>query len=79
MNSQKKYCLGIMSGTSLDGVDICYARFDHNSAYNYEILKAVTYKYPDTWKLALQNAFNADEKSLINLDNPYFSLIVFIN
>jgi len=71
MNSRKKYCLGVMSGTSLDGVDICYVRFDYNSTYNFEILKSLTYKYPDTWKLTLQNAFNADEKSLINLDVEY--------
>jgi len=71
MNSQKKYCLGIMSGTSLDGVDICYATFDYNGTYNFKILKACIYKYDDTWKLTLQNAFNTDEKSLINLDIKY--------
>ncbi len=71
MNSQKKYCLGVMSGTSLDGVDICYVRFNYNDAFDFEILKSVTVKYPETWKLALQNAFNADERSLINLDIKY--------
>jgi len=71
MNGQKKYCLGVMSGTSLDGVDICYVRFNYNDAFDFEILKAITYKYPDTWKLSLQNAFTTDKKSLKSLDIEY--------
>lgn len=71
MNNKLWYCIGIMSGTSLDGVDICYVKFNYNDTYGFEILKAITYKYPDTWKLALQNAFTADEESLINLDIEY--------
>ncbi len=71
MNNKSWHCIGVMSGTSLDGVDLCYVRFDYNSSYNFEILKAITYKYTDTWKLTLQNAFTTDEKSLINLDIEY--------
>jgi anhydro-N-acetylmuramic acid kinase len=75
MNNKIWYCIGVMSGTSLDGVDICYIRFNYNDAYDFEILKAITYKYSDTWKLALQNAFTADEKSLKIFDIEYGSYL----
>ncbi|MCF6349149.1 MAG: anhydro-N-acetylmuramic acid kinase [Flavobacteriaceae bacterium] len=52
-------------------MSICYVKFDYNDTYDFEILKAITYKYPDTWKSSLQNAFTADEKSLKSLDIEY--------
>jgi len=71
MDIKTQYCIGVMSGTSLDGVDICYARFDYTNTYSFEILNTITIKYPEMWKLALQNAFTIDEKSLKNLDIKY--------
>ncbi len=71
MNNKTCYCVGVMSGTSLDGVDICYVRFDFEDTYDFEILQAITYKYPETWKLILQNAFSSDKKKLIELDVEY--------
>lgn len=39
--------IGLMSGTSLDGLDIVYARFTHHkNQWTYEILAAETYAYP---------------------------------
>jgi len=71
MSNKIWHCIGVMSGTSLDGVDICYTRFGHDDTYSCEILNALTVKYPETWKLTLQNAFTSDEESLKNLDIKY--------
>ena len=71
MNRKTYYCIGVMSGTSLDGIDICYARFDYKSSYSFNILKATTYKYSDSWKLKLRTAFTRDENYLNNLDIEY--------
>jgi len=71
MNLKTCYCIGVMSGTSLDGIDLCYARFDYNKKYSFKILKATTYKYSDSWKLKLRTAFTKDKNYLNNLDIEY--------
>ena len=38
--------VGLMSGTSLDGVDLCCARFDTSNLEDFEILAAETRPYP---------------------------------
>jgi len=50
-NPSKQYAIGLMSGTSLDGLDICYCSFEYEKeVYNYEILKVKTIKYNQNWK-----------------------------
>ena len=71
MNPKTYYCIGVMSGTSLDGIDICYTRFDYNKEYSFKILKATTYKYSDSWKLKLRTAFTKDENYLNDIDIEY--------
>jgi anhydro-N-acetylmuramic acid kinase len=40
------YSLGLMSGSSLDGLDICYSRIDvENNHYSFEIIAAETIEY----------------------------------
>jgi anhydro-N-acetylmuramic acid kinase len=48
--------LGLMSGTSLDGLDLCCVRFadNHNA---FQILAAQTVTYSPEWKSKLENAF----------------------
>ena len=56
--------IGLMSGTSMDGLDIAYCNFtEENGKWGYEILKCTTVPYPTKWqlrlsKLVLQNAIN---------------------
>lgn len=71
MNNIPKYVIGIMSGTSLDGVDICYVKFEYTDSYRFDILKATTFKYEEGWKSKLKNAFTADTVSLEKLDIEY--------
>lgn len=78
MNSHKYfYVIGLMSGTSLDGVDFCYVRFyiDKNSQWQYDILATACYDYPDDWveKLAYAHLLNNDE--IFKLNHDYTKLI----
>lgn len=69
MQNKKTHIIGLMSGTSLDGVDIIYVSFDNE--YNFEIIHADTIPYPGTWKQDLQNAFNQSESEVNKLDLEY--------
>ncbi len=63
--------IGLMSGTSLDGLDICYVQFDFNGdKWNYNIIKAEAEDYPSDVKDKLSNAQNmsALEYALFNSD-----------
>lgn len=49
--------LGLMSGSSLDGLDIAYVEFLENGGkWSYEILHADCYTYPADWINKLKNA-----------------------
>ena len=46
-----------MSGSSLDGLDICYVRFQyHDEKFEYEILQADCIEYTDAFRERLRNA-----------------------
>ena len=40
--------IGVMSGTSLDGVDIVYVKFIQNESWSFKIINSKTYKYEDS-------------------------------
>ena len=60
-----------MSGTSLDGVDLVYAKISKDNDYSFEILEKTTVNYSDIWKKTLQDAFNYSEEELKDLDIEY--------
>jgi anhydro-N-acetylmuramic acid kinase len=71
MNLKKVYSIGLMSGTSLDGVDIVYVSFDKRSGYVFEIIYSDTILYSDTWKQQLKNAFSQSKDQLNSLNIEY--------
>lgn len=71
MNKKKYNIIGVMSGTSLDGVDLVYVKFDANNYQNFTILQSQTVSYSKEWKQLLQNAIFSDDKALKNLDIVY--------
>lgn len=63
--------IGLMSGTSLDGVDIAYCIFRYDERWDFEIIHAETVQYPSEWIDKLTGAFYLDSQSLSNLDVEY--------
>jgi anhydro-N-acetylmuramic acid kinase len=69
------FVIGLMSGTSLDGLDIAACKFNYNKHWNYQIIKALTIKYPDELKHELSNAFYSGDQQLTQLDDKYGNYI----
>ena len=64
----KYYVVGIMSGTSLDGIDVVWSKLCFNKTWFYEILDGKTYGYSSRWKSELQNAHKLQARDLVFLD-----------
>ncbi|HUM51430.1 MAG TPA: anhydro-N-acetylmuramic acid kinase [Chitinophagales bacterium] len=53
------HAIGLMSGSSLDGLDLCYVRFQHsNLRFEYEIIYADCIEYSNEFRERLRNAPN---------------------
>jgi anhydro-N-acetylmuramic acid kinase len=67
--------IGLMSGSSLDGLDIAFVEFVHNAGnWSYEIIAADCYEYNDAWKSRLQKAtgLNALDYQLLHADYGHY-------
>ena len=63
--------IGLMSGTSLDGLDLCYASFEYDgSKWSYKVIDACDEQYSDELKMRLATAQNmsAYEYALLNAE-----------
>jgi len=61
--------IGLMSGTSLDGLDIAYCKFTLNkNKWEYTILHAKTYPYSQQWRERLQTVENQSALDFIKTD-----------
>ncbi len=61
--------IGLMSGTSLDGLDICLAEFtESKKGWIFEITEATTIAYPQELEERLRNAMNTSAYALMKLD-----------
>lgn len=64
--------IGLMSGTSLDGLDIVYCRFSFlKKKWRYRILAARTYPYSKEWKQKLSIVENKSAQELAMLHSEY--------
>lgn len=64
--------IGLMSGSSLDGLDIALVRFRYDgNNYDFSILDADTLPYSDEWKQQLADAFHKQPNELDTLDKAY--------
>ena len=76
MNDKYIYSIGLMSGTSLDGLDIVYVKFHKNDYGDFEIIHSNTIKYSEFWEARLKNSIHLYNKfgfKKINIENntPY--------
>ncbi len=64
--------IGLMSGSSLDGLDIACVNFSHdNKRWFFQIVEAGNVPYSEEWKNKLSEAFNKNESELKDLDIEY--------
>lgn len=64
--------LGLMSGTSLDGLDLCLSQFwKSGDTWNYKIIAAETLAYIAEWKERLKNCENGSGEYLLQMHFSY--------
>lgn len=64
------YGLGLMSGTSLDGLDLCLVKFTEEKNWTFEIIKAKTLPYTEEWQEKLRFK-NLSAQALLELNHQY--------
>lgn len=67
------HVIGVMSGTSLDGIDLAelYFHLMENGTWSFEISAVDTVPYPANWKMILQDAFHFSEEKIEQLNIEY--------
>ena len=63
--------IGVMSGTSLDGVDLVYAKFELNDNWHFEIIHAETVSYSEKWLNTLKGLVSCSLEELKRIDIDY--------
>ncbi|MHA6281504.1 anhydro-N-acetylmuramic acid kinase [Salinimicrobium sp. CAU 1759] len=63
--------VGVMSGTSLDGIDLAYVHFTFSEGWTYKMLAAETVPYSKSWEKMLSEAVAYDDQRLKQLDIDY--------
>ena len=67
--------LGVMSGTSIDGLDLAICSFNKTKEWNFKIEKCKTVKYTKNWKYILGNLHNSTIQNILKHDIIYAKLI----
>lgn len=68
---QNYYAVGIMSGTSLDGLDLIFSKYTYTNQWTFEIIKADTIPYDKSWKEQLKNAESLSGLALTKLHKEF--------
>ena len=63
--------IGVMSGTSLDGVDLVYVTLTYSDKWDFKIRFSETIPYSDYWFNLLSSAVNSSKQELLDLNESY--------
>jgi anhydro-N-acetylmuramic acid kinase len=63
--------IGLMSGTSLDGLDIACVQFSYENCWQYKVICSEAIPYDEPWTNDLKNALNLSGLELKKLDLKY--------
>jgi anhydro-N-acetylmuramic acid kinase len=76
MKKETYTVVGVMSGTSLDGIDLAHLVFSiQNDLWSFEILESETISYSEDWIRQLKNAVTFSTEELVELNNNYTQLL----
>ena len=79
MFKEKYTIIGVMSGTSLDGVDLAHIVFTvKNNKWDFQILESETVSYSIDWLNKLKIAVGFSEVALVKLNQDYTQLLAGI-
>lgn len=67
--------VGIMSGTSLDGLDLAYCEFDAMTPEKFKIIAAETTSYPEEWQQILRDCETCSGANLAEFNIGYSSYV----
>jgi anhydro-N-acetylmuramic acid kinase len=69
MKTERTTAIGIMSGTSLDGLDLCYAEFSFDETWSFKIIATDCIRYNKEWSSKLRNAhtFSSERLHILNV------------
>jgi anhydro-N-acetylmuramic acid kinase len=76
MTKENYNVVGVMSGTSLDGIDLAHINFETAAGkWTFEILESETIAYPDDWVATLKEAVSYSKPELDIVDAKYTKLL----
>ncbi len=75
MSRNATYVIGLMSGTSLDGIDLVYVSFHNDNYKQFEIISSKTFPYSQIWKEKLQYAISQKGQDISILNDAYGVLL----
>tara|TARA_B100000900_G_scaffold414066_1_gene439653 strand:+ start:1932 stop:2987 length:1056 start_codon:yes stop_codon:yes gene_type:complete len=70
-NEEKYHVIGLMSGTSLDGVDIAYVEFKFNQKWKFELGVCEMIPYTEEWRNLLYNLHKQSDKKIQKINIKY--------
>ena len=71
MIKHKYKIIGVMSGTSLDGIDLVYTSFIFDTKWHFEIIFGDTVSYDSSWLQKLKDLVLFSETELKQIDIDY--------
>ncbi|MBF6609243.1 MAG: anhydro-N-acetylmuramic acid kinase [Flavobacterium sp.] len=79
MRKQTYNVIGVMSGTSLDGIDLAEIKLIFSDGkWTFEISQTETVAYEDSWLEILRSASSLDQNPLAELDTDYTTLLASV-
>lgn len=71
MTKSEYNIIALMSGTSLDGIDIIYINFTYKDCWKFKIINSETINYNSSWKTILSQLVSLEMNQLKTLDIKY--------
>ena len=71
MLKENYHIVGVMSGTSLDGIDLAEINFIKKDTWQFQILNSTTVSYSEDWLRKLKNLTQQSIKKLQQIDVDY--------